>query len=485
MQKAALSIFISVMAAAGAVGGFLIGRWASQDEYVRKTSTLLATQNTVTTLGDVLGGQIDDRETAEALSKLYDVRVGDRDALAKRLRLVPWVPPYRRVPFVGHMAKPLLGEDLHINLLGFRDQRDTYVSKQAGTVRIFLTGGSTAWGSGAPSQKSTISSLLETILNAKVSPVTGYRYEVVNTAFPGWATTQEKILIQQRLVDMYPDVVLMLSGNNDIHWTREGRDIRWFFGPEDDNQTLLLNELYRSSGHPEWTLAAPAASGSIECPNLARVTGRNVEEAATAANRAQARLIFALQPNVATAAKPLTPHEQHLPEVRNQAYWNSCYGALRDSLNRIGTSNYSWIDLSRSFGEIDGQTELFVDSYHFAGLGNRLIAQSLADKIDWRSIAPAVTGAIGSTEGLKIVKFEPAEWIAGRRATATLRVTPGAIHKNLLVIFDNSVLPTVMASDVLIASVPASLYAVKGEHKISIADSMTGETSSSVVIHTR
>jgi hypothetical protein len=37
----------------------------------------------------------------------------------------------------------------------------------------------------------------------------------------------------------------------------------------------------------------------------------------------------------------------------------------------------------------------------------------------------------------------------------------------------------------LTASIPAALYATKGEHKIYVVDGMTGETSPSVVFHSR
>src|ERR1700676_3834147 len=373
-----LAILISLLVAGGTVSGFLAGRYSARESYVRKVTPLVVSENTVTSLYSVVGSQLEDPVEARALAQLYAVRSGDRDALAARLRNVAWVPAYQPAPVVGNQARPLLGDDLYINLLGFRDSRQSYLVKPARTVRIFITGGSTAWGSGASSQKKTISYLLERLLNERVSRATGYRYEVINTAFPAWTTTQEKLLIGQRLVDLHPDVILMFSGNNDIHWTRDGRDIRWFHSPMDDNHLLQLNELYRSSGHPEWTIAAPALSSPLECPELARISSRNVEDAAVATARVHARLIFALQPNVATTAKRLTAHEHRPPETANKPYWEACYRALRDELGRIRARNYRLIDLSRSFGALDDRTEVFVDSYHVADLGNRLVAQALA-----------------------------------------------------------------------------------------------------------
>jgi lysophospholipase L1-like esterase len=498
LRDTILSIFISLITIGAAVGGFLIGRNVTHDAFIEKVSrqgsvegtTLLSAGTAPMNLLQALGKRVDDPLMAQALARMYDVPVGDRDALANRLRHVMWIPPYRPAPFVGHMARPFFGDDLHINMLGFRDERQSYIAKPDRTVRIFITGGSTAWGSGASSQKETISYALEQILNDRLSGVTGYRYEVINTAFPAWTTTQEKLLVQQRLVDMYPDVILMFSGNNDIHWTRAGSDIRWYYSPLDQNYMMLLHEMYKASGHPEWTFALPFSSRPVECNNLSRMTARNVEDAALALDRVHARLIFALQPNVASTAKRLSRYEQQLPEVQNKPYWDSCYQALREELGQIGTPNYRLLDLSRSFGALDEGTELFVDSYHFADAGNRLIAQALAEQIDWSTVVPG--GAVAAAgEALTIVKLEPTKPAAGNPFTArkngifAIRVVPSRINKNLLVVFDRFILPTVVADDSIVASVPASLHVKNGKHSAYIIDGMTGEASPPVAFETR
>lgn len=466
-RNAFLTIAISLIAAAAAVAGFIAGRSTVHDAYVQKVRTFITTENTMTTLYAALGAQLDDPVTADGLAKLYGVRPGDRAALTERLRGVAWVPAYRPAPFVGQLARPVLGDDPHINVLGFRDERSTYVTKAPRTVRIFLTGGSVAWGSGAPSQQSTISYQLERLLNERLAPRTKVRYEVVNTAFPAWSTTHEKLLIQQRLVDMHPDVILMFSGNNDVHWSRDGRDVRWFDTPMDENQLLLRNELYRSSGHADWTVAAPAQSVPASCPDLARITARNVAEAAAAAAGAHARLIFALQPNVATSAKRLTVREDRLPEAHNRPYWESCYGALRAALGAIHAQNYRFVDLSRSFGGVDAATELFVDSYHLGDLGNRLIAEDLAGKIGWREIAPGPAVAADPAESLTIVSLQS--------DGGTLRIVPNRFDKNLLVVVDKELLPTAVAPDAVSAAIPAALP--PGEHAVAIVDGMTGTAS--------
>ena len=499
LRDAILVTLISIIVAGGAVGGFLIGRYRSHDAFITKVTrqagigntSLLSAGSAPVSLFQAVGKELDDPLAAEAFARLYDVPQANREALGKRLRDVAWVPAYQPAPFVGHMARPSFGAEPRINMLGFRDERQSYVTKPDRTVRVFITGGSTAWGSGASLQKNTISYLLEEMLNSRVSQLPDCRYEVINTAFPGWSTTQEKLLIEQRLVDMHPNMVIMFSGNNDAHLERSGRDIRWSYGLMDQNYMILLNELYKSSGHPEWTFSLLARSRPAELSDLGLITARNVEEAAFATDRARARLIFALQPNVVSTGKRLSKHEKQLPEVQNKAYWNSWHLALRDHLSRIKARNYQLLDLSKSFAGLGDDTEVFVDSYHFADLGNRLIAEALAEQIDWPSITPGPAVVADQKDTLRIVNLEPNAWPAGKRfdrqrdGMSLLRLIANRNDKNLVVVFDQSVLPTVVDDDALTASIFTSQYDRRGDHSVYVADSMTGETSQSVVFHSQ
>lgn len=391
MHESILAIFLSLTVAGAAIGGFLIGRKATQDAFVKKigaqagsqpNTTLLSAGTVPVSLLQILGKRIDDDPLmAQAVAKAYGIPVGDRNALVERLGKMPWMPPYQPAPFLGHVARPYSGNDLHINALGFRDERTNYLDKPEGTVRIFITGGSAAYGMGASSEAQTLSSVLERILNEEAGKTTGFRYEVVNTGFPAWATTQEKILIQQRLVDLHPDIVIMFSGSNDVYWSLRGRDIRSFYTQMDQNFITLFNEAHKASGQPEWAIDFPHSDQPVECGKLALVTARNVEEVASATARVNARVIFALQPNILSTTKRLSKYEQRVFQGHNKSYWDSCYEALREELSRITASNYRLLDLSRSFDAMDDNTDLFIDSYHFVDAGHRLIAQALAEQI--------------------------------------------------------------------------------------------------------
>lgn len=388
-----LVTIISFIVACAAIGGFVIGRHRAETflekvgrQETSDKDTLLSAGTKPLSLLHAIGRAKDNPDYLRGLQGLYGRQGEDQRSFLERLDKIVWAPPYQPAPFVGHMARPYAGENLHINSLGFRDERPDYIHKPPGTVRIFLTGGSTAWGQGVSTEQNTIARLLEQFLNDRRRPTTGHRYEVVNTAFPAWSTTQEKILIEQRLVDLSPDAIVMFSGNNDVHWSSIGRDIRWFFSYMDQNFVTVLNEMYKSSEHPEWAVSFPLAKSPVDCSELGKLTARNVEAAASTAARADARLIFALQPNIVSTAKSLTNREVALKSGQNERYWTSCYRAIRESVAAISPANYRFIDLSGWFGDFDASTELFADAYHFNDAGSKAIAEALLDQIDWTAI---------------------------------------------------------------------------------------------------
>lgn len=498
-HRAGLLIAISLIVAGGVLGGFVVGRRTTRDAFIDKVTrqaalerpSLIAAGLEPLSLLQLIGKRIDDPLLSQALATMYGVPAGDRGALVKRLGEIVAMPPYRPAPFVGHIARPVLGDPLVINVLGFRDPRRSYATKPAATVRVFVTGGSTAWGVGSSSQSHTVSYLLERILNEGVSQASGYRYEVINAAFPAWSTTQEKLLIQQRLTDLHPDLIIMLSGTNDVHWALQGRDVRWLYSYMDQNYVMLLNETYKSSGHPEWVVPVPFSSGPVDCALVGRTAARNVGEAAFAANGAGASLVFALQPNVVSTTKVLSAHERRIRDSQDAGSWNSCYQQMREALGRVGAKHYRLLDLSRSFRELGGHTELFMDPYHFADLGHRLVAQALADQIDWRSLAPGPAVTPDPSRALDIVRIEPVAWDAGKPfneqpdGTSALRIVTSRMNQNLLVVFDRSFLLTVVGRDGLTASVPRSLYARKGEHALYVVDAVVGQASRPVTFHSR
>lgn len=82
--------------------------------------------------------------------------------------------------------------------------------KPDNVVRIAITGGSVAYGN---EPENTIAAQLETLLNQSPGDT---RYEVMNAGVPAYVVEQEFIMIQLVLQYYHPDIIVSLSGYNDV-----------------------------------------------------------------------------------------------------------------------------------------------------------------------------------------------------------------------------------------------------------------------------
>lgn len=314
----------------------------------------------------------------------------DPAAAARDMDAFSWVPPQSPAPFVGDIAEPGAHDNARINAQGFRWDRDVEMPKPPGTYRIFLTGGSTAYGSGAPSQERTIAGYLAENLEKELGGTAGRRFEVITAANPAWATTQERILTESRLSELAPDLVIALSGGNDVHWARQGRDVLWmetyagrFFGD-------LIRDAHGAVGAPPPARVEVVAPEPIECSTVAARLMKNARLSAFALLPTGARYLFALQPTLAVTGKALSARERALLDRQvlgkgSREYFAECYGAIRARLTdsaRLGS--LSFLDLSVLFDGEPETEEIFLDSYHFGDRGNARIARALLVGIrDW------------------------------------------------------------------------------------------------------
>lgn len=118
------------------------------------------------------------------------------------------------------------------NAQGFRRDGEVSVEKPDGTFRIFLMGGSTAYGTGGLwphlqtefevlDNSETISAYLEERLDRDFSDV---RIEVINAAVPSTWTHHHLIYLNQEIFKYDPDMVLFLDGFNDFFHNDPGHD---------------------------------------------------------------------------------------------------------------------------------------------------------------------------------------------------------------------------------------------------------------------
>ncbi len=133
----------------------------------------------------------------------------------------------------------------NINPQGFRDNEPVPLEKPNGEIRIFLLGGSTAFGQWNADNQDTIASKLEARLNERIAqqkrspekyrpiPLPVYkpelekalslppklregRYRVINAAVPGYASGNELAQLALQILPYSPDTVIVLDGYTDL-----------------------------------------------------------------------------------------------------------------------------------------------------------------------------------------------------------------------------------------------------------------------------
>jgi len=101
---------------------------------------------------------------------------------------------------------------ININSLGFRGD-EFNIEKNDNTFRIFFVGGSTAFGSGSTSDKTTIPGYLQKLFEERNF---NYEIEVINAGKGGFNSFLEQKLVLENIQYLQPDLIIMYDGWNDI-----------------------------------------------------------------------------------------------------------------------------------------------------------------------------------------------------------------------------------------------------------------------------
>lgn len=282
-------------------------------------------------------------------------------------------------PFVGFAQQPRSLPECLINDQQFRYRRNLDRPKPERTCRIFVVGGSTAFGSGATSNETTVAGYLERYLNEPNDY--GCRFEVVTAATTCWASAHERILIENRLVELEPDVVIALSGHNDVFWGMLQRNINSYRAIQDDLFFRLVQASYKDEFPDDQGVWQGGVSGAVTAARLRR----NVLLAQTALQSVNADFCFALQPILSCSRKERSPREERMatrpgafPIVADQVEFAGRYGDCRTALASLKLPHYHFWDLTPLF-DTAGRADIFIDRCHFGDRGHDLIAQKMRE----------------------------------------------------------------------------------------------------------
>ncbi len=298
-------------------------------------------------------------------------------------------------PYILWRGKPTLdSETFSLNSLGLRGN-EYHLEKPANTYRIILLGGSAAWGLGASSNQTTISSLLEEKLQASGKEI---QYEVFNFSEIGYSSSQELILWNE--ISLYqPDLVIHYTGYNDLYTgflaLEPGANHPYIKSDLLIESSLvavqklisieLLTFLQKSYLFQSIYYRFPDQNSTSHYSDLnevARIFGKNMKFSTELAKSQKTELMVVLQPSLFWDNKPRTKSEEKFLLQFNTAFPDaSAYFIHGHQLlvAELTKSDISFIDGSSFFAT--QPQPLYIDQVHYVDQGNEVVASFLAAAI--------------------------------------------------------------------------------------------------------
>ena len=314
--------------------------------------------------------------------------------------------------FLGYVPKKnSSGTGYHINRYHLRYD-DFPEEKEANEIRIFVTGGSAAWGKGV-SQSDTYAYVLEKSLRAQYPKL---KIRVIIAAVGAHVSTQERIFFENIVLPLNPDILMMFSGWNDAYFGYRGTnimhehdfwgikkilqgkikrmpiekgDINYFVDPphykDYDSKILLFIDkfLYKKKFPNKAAMQKAISKISIKPERVYNSLMHNVHIIKTLCDSIGSKFIFYLQPALyATEKNKLSKWEKANKKTADQLsvgfadYTYKIYQMYR-KLIPVDALNNGYIFADGDDAIKFEEKTVFNDEVHFDDRGNRLLAEHM------------------------------------------------------------------------------------------------------------
>lgn len=317
--------------------------------------------------------------------------------------------------YLGFIPRPNVKRSTYsTNRYSFRYDEDFPAEKEPNEIRIFVTGGSKAWGAGVP-QSALYTNLIEQHL-AKTHR--GLRIRVICAAVSAYCSTQERIMIENLILPLSPDYIVMFSGRNDCYFGFLGQDIMLrqdyfefekILAPDkfrDERPRynsfksklhfLFRRVIYGLKNSGQKPVLTPA---SVQEEQLARSLMTNIHIISDLSRRYGFKLIYYLEPSIFTTRKTLTSWERSVAArtekrlAQFREYNQNTYRILREKLPGDAARNgYVFIDGDDAIkNEVKS---VFADNVHFGDRGDRLVGEHLSGVLEKIMSSDPVLGEV-------------------------------------------------------------------------------------------
>ena len=281
---------------------------------------------------------------------------------------------------------------INTNQDGFRG-KEISLEKPLDTFRVFVVGGSTAFGWGSSSDSSTIPGYLQKQydFNSELN------VEVINAGIPNATSSSNAHLIKKNLINFEPDLLIIYSGWNDL--VRSSEDSNTISvgctssqpSKQDPNcrievkifRFLINNGYYKSfnilfTNYQHWkmtTIEHIKTAPFDYSEQMAKNWQNTWSEICELGKSNNFDVMVTLQPMLGTGSKQLTNEESRNYKLYNQDIKLSAYEDFADVLPELNTKCTKSKDLRNIFQNIN--ESIFYDSIHTGDLGNEIIAKEL------------------------------------------------------------------------------------------------------------
>jgi len=316
---------------------------------------------------------------------------------------------------------------IYHNGQGFRRIQETPKEKAEGVYRVFIMGGSTAYGLGALSKygqvkysvirnDETIDHYLEEYLAGK----TAYkRVEVINAAITSQMSHHHLIYLNQTILKFHPDMIIFIDGFNDYYPEKKGFDqFRDYAYQERVHQYMAEPSIDAWLGYTGWWLFRKShfvhvASKTIlplwlwfksmdrgqarmnvdgALSNLRENAHNNflkmVERNTIILRHEGVVPVFTVQPEIIfKQSKVFTKMEQDILQEMT-THWSENYSEFKNRARPVvidqmkqatGQTGAYFFDLTNIFGGLDD--DAYTDYCHLTPMGNKRLAYYLGEKV--------------------------------------------------------------------------------------------------------
>jgi lysophospholipase L1-like esterase len=279
-----------------------------------------------------------------------------------------------------HMIPNQYKFTMNINSDGFRGSEISSIDSN--NYKIFLTGGSTAFGFGSTSDKTTVSGYLQTFFDQEYPEK---NVEIINAGIISADSYREILLIKEKIIKYLPDMVISYTGVNDsggysrqiildeIHDVDEPQKFQFKNYPWYRTPFVIYNLFNNYNDEGDIT---PKNVPSEDFEKLSESFRSNWSQSCGLLNENEITSILILQPSLITKNTPSDFEKTYSsdPDSRKPILEN-----YANQLNLLKTTCDYTFDFRNVMNNID--TTIYFDNVHMSDEGNKIVAKKIFEKI--------------------------------------------------------------------------------------------------------